>query len=164
MVRALLILLLAGVLVGCDSPRLTGVSAGLGERLALPAGPTVPPESATFYFEPFPGMPGNIADDLTRKMWRRAEREGLTVVKRPGGPAIYTIDGVLTATSDDTNLVIFYVFDVKDVTGKRIHRIAGEQTADRSGSDPWAGVDAVELDLIARRVVALLRAWLYSDS
>jgi hypothetical protein len=101
-----------------------------------------------------------MGDDLLRRLWERAEREGLTVVKRPGGTARFTVDATLTAVSDDTNSTVFYVFDVKDTAGRRLHRISGRQRSSKAAGDPWAAVEARDLDLIARRVAALLEAWL----
>lgn len=163
MMRGAVLVLLALVLAGCEAPRLTGIAEGLGEGMRAPRRPLTDPQAATFAFEPFPGMPGNLADDMLRRLWARAEGEGLTVVKRPGGAAVFFVDGTLTAVSDDTNSLVFYVFDVKDVNGRRLHRISGQQASDPSLGDPWSGVEAAALDTIARRVAALLRAWLYAD-
>lgn len=158
--RAVALALVAAVAAGCDAPRPTGIAAGLGEGMAAPERPLADPATATFAFEPFEGVPGNVGDDLLRRMWRQSEREGLNVVKRPGGAALFTVEGTLTAVSDDTNSTVFYVFDVKDVTGRRLHRISGRQLSGSSDGDPWVGVEGGDLDLIARRVAALLDAWL----
>ena len=151
------------LLTGCDAPQLTGIAAGLENNMAAPRRPLVDPAEATFAFEPFPGIPGNVGDDLLRRIWNRAEREGLTVVKRPGGRATFRVEGTLTAVSDDANALLFYVFDVKDVTGRSLHRISGQQVSDDSEGEPWASVENRDLDLIARRLAALLRAWLYAS-
>lgn len=158
--RALALIALSALMAGCDAPQLTGVAAGLGERMGAPERPLADPETATFAFEPFAGVPGNVGDDLLRRIWRRAEREGLAVVKRPGGAAMFTVEGTLTAVSDDTSATVFYVFDVKDVTGRRLHRISGRQRSEDTEGDPWAAVQGDDLDLIARRLAALLDAWL----
>jgi len=147
----------------CDAPRLTGIAADLDERFAAPRRPLADPATATFAFEPFPGVPGNVGDELLRRLWQKAEREGLNVVKRPGGPALFRVEGTLTAVSDDTNAVIFYVFDVRDVSGRRLHRISGRQRTEESRGDPFANVESEDLEFIARRVAALLDAWLNAD-
>lgn len=157
-----LALTLALTLAACDAPRLTGIATGLGMSTDFPRRPLADPAEATFAFEPFPGVPGNVSDDLLRRIWRRAEREGLNVVKRPGGQALFRVDGTLTAVADDSNSTIFYVFDVTDVTGRRLHRISGRTRSNSSEGDPWAAVQTGDLDVIARRLVALLRAWLYT--
>jgi hypothetical protein len=152
------------MVAACDAPRLTGIAADLDQRFAAPERPLADPATATFAFEPFAGVPGNVGDDLLRRLWQRSEREGLNVVKRPGGPALFRVEGTLTAVSDDTNAVIFYVFDVTDVSGRRLHRITGRQRTEESDGDPWANVESRDLEFIARRVAALLDAWLHADA
>lgn len=159
----LLALLAILALSACAAPSLTGIAAGLGEEMRAPRSPVAHPHDATFHYNPFPGMPGNLADDMLRRLWQRSEDEGLNIVKRPGGPARFEIDGTLTAVSDDTTSHIFYVFDVRDVDGARLHRISGQQPSEPSLGDPWGAVDKVALDAIAVRTAALLRAWLYAD-
>ena len=163
MIRCL-ILVAALLLAGCDAPRLTGLATGIGTNAYEPIPAIGAPEEATFTFEPFPGVPGNVGDELLRRIWRRAEDEGLTVIKRPGGRALFNVEGTLTAVSEDTNALVFYVFDVKDNTGRRVHRVTGIKRSNSSEGDPWASVNEADLDIIARRLAALLRAWLYSDA
>ncbi|WP_420394551.1 hypothetical protein [Acuticoccus sp.] len=162
--RRLAVLALAALVSACAAPQLTGIATGLAPRMAAPARPLAEPATATFAFAPFPGIPGNISDDLLVRIWQRAEREGLNVVKRPGGRALFTVEGTLTAVSDDNNAVLFYVFDVHDVAGRRLHRISGRKRSNASDGDPWASVQDADLDVIARRLAALLRAWLYADA
>lgn len=162
--RWCLALLTVLALAGCDAPKLTGLATGLDINPYAPVRPPGDPQDATFTFEPFPGMPGNVADELLRRIWRRMENEGLTIVKRPGGRAMFTVEGTLTAVSEDTNSLVFYVFEVKDVSGRRLHRITGTKRSNATEGDPWASIEERDLDIIARRVAALLRAWLYSDA
>lgn len=158
------VLAAALALAACNSDGLSGIAAGVGGGdLRAPRAPLADRETATFHFLPFAGVPGNIGDDLLRRIWLQAEREGLNVVKRPGGPALFTVEGALTAVSDDTNSQVFFVFDVKDVSGQRLHRITGEQRSDDSEDDPWANVRNKDLDIIALRLSALLAAWLDGD-
>ncbi|WMS43877.1 hypothetical protein RDV64_05650 [Acuticoccus sp. MNP-M23] len=160
MIRAALLLVVAVTLAACQQPSLTGIAAGVGREMAPPRAPLADPADATFAFLPFPGIPGNVSDALLRRIWLRAGQEGLTVIKRPGGPALFTVEGSLTATSNETNSLIFYVFDVKDISGRRLHRIVGEQRSEESGGDPWDNVNRDDLDLIAIRLSALINAWL----
>ena len=133
MIRALVPLLaLMLALAGCNQG-LTGIAAGVGGGdLRAPRAPLADRNNATFAFLPFAGVPGNVGDDLLRRIWQQSEREGLTVVRRPGGPALFTVEGHLTAVSDDTNSQVFFVFDVMDVSGTRLHRISGEQRSELS--------------------------------
>ncbi len=49
---------------------------------------------------------------------------------------------------------------MKDVSGRRLHRIVGEQRSEEAQGDPWENVERDDLDLIAIRLSALLNAWL----
>ncbi|MEM8552511.1 MAG: hypothetical protein AAGF45_09030 [Pseudomonadota bacterium] len=159
--RIVLAAMLCAALGGCSGDGLTGIAAGVREDMAAPVRPLADPSHASFAFLPFEGVPGNEGDELLRRLWAEAENEGLTVVKRPDGRALFTVEGAITAVSDDTNALIFYTFDVKDVHGRRLHRISGEQRTEES-EVVWGNVRGSDLDLIALRVAALLRAWLYA--
>lgn len=157
-------LLLALCVAACESPALTGVAAGLRERTEAPVRPLATPETATFAFLPFPGVPGNTGDELLRRLWIRMEREELKVVKRPDGRALFTVEGILTAVADDNSSLVFYVFDIKDVSGTRLHRITGQQRSSGVDEDPWSTISKRDLDIIARRTSALIHAWLTAAS
>lgn len=162
--RAALVFLLMLGLGGCAGQGLTGIAAGVGENMGPPRPPLVDPAEATFAFLPVPGIPVQAADELLSRIWRRAEREGLNVVKRPGGPALFTVEGTVVAVSDDTNSLIFFTFNVLDTSGRRLHTIKGQQGSEETDGDPWSNVEDRDLDLIALRLAALLRAWLYAEA
>ncbi|MBJ3775159.1 hypothetical protein [Acuticoccus mangrovi] len=162
MKRLLALLAVGLVLAACSGSNLTGIAAGFKERSQAPRRPLADPATATFRFEPFEGIPGNVSDELLQRIWVRAEREGLNVVKRPDGPAVFVVEGSLSAVSDDTNSLVFYSFDVTDITGRRLHRITGRKRSEDSDGDPWAGVTSQDLDVIARRLALLLDAWLHA--
>lgn len=139
-------------------PALLGV--GSAPQYQAPAAPPVPAALATFAFDPFAGAPGNTVDELSRKIGAQARAEGLTVVRRVGAPATYRVKGHLSAVGDNTSSTIIYVFDVYDASGRRLHRFSGQETGAATSADPWAGVDAQSLELIARRTVLSIKAWL----
>lgn len=162
--RALLVLL-AVSLAACNGPGpgTTGIAAGLKREMSAPRPPGVDPATATFAFEPVPGIPGNLGDDLLRSLWDASEKEGLHIVKRPGGRATFFVDGNMSAVSDDFNGLVMYVFTVRDVAGRRLYRIYGQEATGNNDGDPFVGTSTADLDLIARRVVVRLKAWLHSD-
>ncbi|MCA1299282.1 hypothetical protein [Stappia indica] len=122
--------------------------------------PRVSPDKVTVAFEPFTGAPGNIADSLSRRIGSEAVAQNLTLVRRVGAPATYRINGYLTATGDQSSTTMFYVFDVVDANGRRVHRILGQEDAPGASGDPWAGVDDETLERAAKRAVAELKAWI----
>lgn len=164
MIRAALALALSLLLGACAGQGLTGIAAGVGENMGPPRPPLADPAQATFQFLPIPGIPVQVADELLSRIWRRAEREGLNVVKRPGGPALFTVEGTVVGVSDDTNSTIFFTFNVLDTTGRRLHTISGIQNSEETDGDPWSNLEDRDLDLIALRLAALLRAWLYAEA
>ncbi|MBA5775755.1 hypothetical protein H2509_01295 [Stappia sp. F7233] len=123
--------------------------------------PTVAPDKISYAFEPFTGAPGNIADELSGYLGNEAHAQGLTLVRRIGAPATYRINGYLSATGDSSSITLFYVFDVVDNAGNRVHRIVGQESAPGSAGDPWSGIDSETLRRTAQRAIASLRAWAY---
>ena len=150
-----------------------GCSSGdtVGELAPIPATPgaatlTGPAAvgTASFAFEPFTGVPGNAADELTRRIADAAGREGLILVRRVGAPATFRVKGYLTVVGNPTATTLTYVYDVYDASGRRLHRIAGQEPSGGTSGDPWSGITAETLEVVAERTVAALKAWLASGS
>lgn len=144
---------------GATPPEFVGPSSRYNTQQSAPA-PVVPASEATFAFDPFTGAPGNTVDDLSRKIGIEARTEGLTLVRRIGAPATYRVKGHLSAVGDNTASTIIYVFDIYDAAGRRLHRFSGQETGSAASADPWAGVDGDTLELVAKRTVLALKAWL----
>lgn len=155
-VPALALLLAACAGDPTPSASISGASAPAASRPV----PSVPADQATFAFEPFTGAPGNIADALSRQIGTEAREQNLRLVRRVGAPATYRINGYLSASGDQSQTTLFYVFDIVDAGGNRLHRILGQESAPGSSGDPWSGVDDTALNRAARRSVAELAAWL----
>ncbi|WP_029059091.1 hypothetical protein [Stappia stellulata] len=154
------VLLAALILSACAGDP---VPPGLVSENAAPAAraaPPVDPQQVTIAFEPFTGAPGNISDALSRRIGNEALAQNLNLVRRVGAPATYRINGYLSASGDQSSTTLFYVFDVVDKNGARVHRIIGQESAGSSAGDPWAGIDSEALDRAARRSVTELSAWL----
>ncbi len=130
------------VLAACaNSPTPPGNIAGPARGSVVSAPPTVAPDKITYAFEPFTGAPGNIADELASNLGTEAHAQGLTLVRRVGAPATYRINGYLSATGDNSSVTLFYVFDVVDNAGNRVHRIVGQESSAGTSGDPWSGVE-----------------------
>ncbi|MEW5423720.1 hypothetical protein [Amorphus sp. 3PC139-8] len=146
------------LLAGCGTADLSGVVNFPG----TPGSATAPvsKQDVTFAFEPFTGMPGNIADTLAQQIADEAAIHNLQLVKRVGAPATYRVKGFLSAVSSDNAANIVYVFDVFTAEGTRLHRITGHESAGITSGDPWSGVNEDALNNIAIDVVGELDAWL----
>ena len=134
------------------------VESRAAARVSAPA-PTSP-DKVTVAFEPFTGAPGNIADDLARKIGNEARVQNLKLVRRVGAPATYRVKGYLAASGDQSSTTMFYVFDVVDTSDTRVHRIVGQESAPGSSGDPWSGPNSDTLERAARRAVTELVAWI----
>ena len=137
-------------------PSAVGERSTPAPQLAAP----VDPRQATFAFEPFTGAPGNIADALSQEIGAQARAQNLRLVRRVGAPASYRVNGYLSASGDQSSTTMFYVLDVVDANGNRVHRVLGQEASSGSSGDPWAGVDEDTIRRAARRSVADLAAWL----
>jgi hypothetical protein len=152
---------LALLLAACAGQPLPPAYVADNDRPAASApAPSVPAGQATVAFEPFTGAPGNIADALSRQIGNEARNQNLNVVRRVGAPATYRINGYLSASGSQSATTLFYVFDVVDSSGNRLHRILGQESAPGSSGDPWAGIDDDALNRAARRSVSELAAWI----
>jgi hypothetical protein len=114
----------------------------------------------TFLIEPFEGVPGNAADDLTRKIAEVGKREGVTFVQRLGATATYRLKGYLTAVGNPTSTTVVYVYDIIDAGGRRVFRFTGQEPSNGTSGDPWSAVSDDTTSIIAERTVASIKAWL----
>lgn len=110
-------------------------------------------------FAPIIGAPGKIAGDLTSQLEAEAKKQDIPVVAK-GQPAQYTIRGYLAASKDRDGNKLAYIWDVTDQSGKRVHRILGEETAPSKGGEPWDSFDQAALQKIAGKTASDLAEWL----
>lgn len=161
-IRWLIAAAFALVLTACQG--LPEPPADLGpykpQQPALSVNGPVAPSQATFAFEPFTGAPGNLADDLSRYIGIEAQKQNLSLVRRVGAVATYRVNGYLSATGEASSATVFYVFDIVDGNGKRLHRISGSETVGGTKGDPWEAIDSGTLERIANRSVVEIAAWL----
>ena len=83
-------------------------------------------------------------------------KKGVEVTLLEQGP----IPNPLSASGDQSSTTLFYVFDVVDSNGARVHRIVGQESAPGSSGDPWSGPNSDTLERAARRAVTELVAWI----
>ncbi|GGB34993.1 hypothetical protein GCM10011316_03880 [Roseibium aquae] len=156
---ALAATILAVALAGCQGSPEPPRGIGQAAPITGPA-PVVPAGQVTLAFEPFTGIPGNIADELARDIGIQARQANLTLVRRVGATATYRVNGYLSATSDRSSTTVFYVFDIVDASGRRVNRVSGTETASGGAGDPWSSVDSSTLTRIAQRSVSQIQAWI----
>lgn len=129
-----------------------GVSA---TQASLPAGQL----RGQIRFMPVIGAPVNAVTPLSRQLAVEARNRGLVILSAsdPGGD--HVLKGYFSADNYDSQATVFYVWDVLDTAGNRLHRIQGQETFAGGSGDPWASVPADVMERIAARSLADYAAW-----
>ncbi|MCX5517156.1 hypothetical protein OSH10_01805 [Kaistia defluvii] len=155
------ILLAAFALAACNSTLSSGSSSSSAPASAptTPALPAVPLANAKFSFAPVTGAPGNILSKLSSQLGQEALAQNVALVPSGDPQASYVVKGYLSAVGDSTGTILVYVWDVLDASGRRVHRISGQETSANGSQDPWQGVDDATISNVARRTVAAIVAW-----
>lgn len=111
-------------------------------------------------FMPVIGAPVNAVTPLSRQLAAEARNRGLAILSAadPGGD--HVLKGYFSAETFDGRTTVFYVWDILDASGARLHRIQGQEAfADGGRGDPWASVPADVMERIAARSIADYVAW-----
>ena len=110
-------------------------------------------------FMPVIGAPVNAVTPLSRQLAVEARNRGLAIVSAsdPGGE--HVLKGYFSADNFGGQTTVFYVWDVLDPAGNRLHRIQGQEATAGGAGDPWASVPADVMERIAARSIAEYAAW-----
>lgn len=126
-----------------------------------PAGTT---QTARVEIAPIIGAPENVSRDLQAQLVTAMERNKLTVAQGPAAKGEYVLRGYVVAAREKTGSKISYIWDVTDQTGKRAHRVTGEEIAAATTGDPWAGANAQILQNIADKTASQVATWYNSTA
>mgnify|MGYP001038011305 CR=1 FL=1 len=124
-----------------------------------PALPAVPFATAKFSFAPITGAPAHILSRMSTQIAQEALAQNVALVPSGDAQANYVIKGYLSAVGDSSGTILVYVWDVFDASGRRVHRISGQETTTNGSQDPWLGIDTATIANVARRTVSALVAW-----
>lgn len=154
----------AVALGGCETGNNLLAGAGQGSpqtALTDPQAQQAPGSTQTARVEiaPIIGAPENISRDLQAQLTASMQRNKLTVAQGPGAKGEYVLRGYVVAAREKTASKISYIWDVTDQTGKRAHRITGEELAAPTNGDPWAGVNPQVLTNIADKTASQVATW-----
>jgi hypothetical protein len=107
---------------------------------------------------PIVGAPPNVVQELTQSLVSAGKERKLTLI--PGTDAApYTLRGYLVASSEKRGSKISYIWDISDAKGQRVGRVSGDELiANRSGSDPWSGVDSAALRSMSAKITSQIVA------
>ena len=153
-------LLAAIALAACNNTIGTGSPAASATATpTTPTLPSVPLADAKFSFAPVTGAPANVLAKLSWQLGQEALAQNVALVPSGDPQASYVVKGYLSAVGDSTGTILVYVWDVQDASGRRVHRISGQETSANGSQDPWLGVDETTISNVARRTVAAIVAW-----
>lgn len=110
-------------------------------------------------FMPVIGAPVNAVTPLSRQLAAESRSRGLAILSAsdPGGD--HVLKGYFSADTFDGQTTVFYVWDVLDPAGNRLHRIQGQESLPGVPGDPWASVPPGVMERIATRTMAEYSAW-----
>jgi hypothetical protein len=148
---------------GCESASNLlsgGGSTSPQTSLAIPSATPNATQSAKIQIAPVIGSPESVARDLQSQLASSVGRNGITVANGSNGTGEYVVRGYIVAAREKTKAKISYIWDVTDQSGKRVHRITGEEIVAGAGKDPWASVTAPVVQSIADKTSKQLASWL----
>ena len=147
---------------GCESASnlLSGGNSTAPQATLTPSQTPPAVQTARVQIAPVIGSPENVARDLQSQLAASIGRNGTTVTTASNGTGEYVVRGYIVAAREKTKAKISYIWDVTDQSGKRVHRITGEEIAAGAGKDPWAAVTPTVVQSIADKTASQIASWL----
>ena len=130
-----------------------------GTTAGITGGAPVKRSEARFAFETISGPPREVLASLSSALNKEVASKKLNVVAKNDPSANYRIKGYLSAIGDGSNTVLVYVWDVTDGSGRRVHRISGQEVTRGAAGGAWAAVGSKTLDAAARHTIDALAEW-----
>jgi hypothetical protein len=159
-VAALLTVLGAGACSSIPVPRMGEGPPRVGVKSAMRLGPApIKGSEARFSFVQISGAPANHVIEFSRALNSEAEARHLTIVPEGDPSATYLVKGYLSAIGDKSGTLLVFVWDVTDPSGRRVHRVTGQEPGRGSSTDPWLGIDEQAVRTAAQRTIDDLVAW-----
>lgn len=132
----------------------------VGLRTAMKLGPApIKLHDAKFAFVRIAGAPSTHIIQFNRALDAEAAARNLTIVPEGDPSVTYLVKGYLSAIGDRGGTLLVYVWDVTDPSGRRLHRVTGQEPAGGSSADPWRGVSSDAVNTVAARTIDDLVAW-----
>ena len=149
-----LLMVLAVGLAGCAGGALTSAFSGAG-------GGSATSKLDPISFAQIIGPPAAVSTQLTSQLVSAAQQQSIPVVTEKGKSATYTVRGYLAQSNDRKSEKITYIWDVTNKSGKRVHRILGEESVPaKPGAKPWTSINQSAMQKIASKTASDLAIWL----
>jgi hypothetical protein len=117
-------------------------------------------QTAKIQIAPVIGSPETVARDLQTQLTAAMGQRGISVATAANASSEYVVRGYIVAAREKTKAKISYIWDVTDQSGKRVHRITGEEVALGAGKDPWAAVTPQVVQSISDKTATQIASWL----
>ena len=131
-----------------------------------PSAPAAPPQIAAIGAErarvtlaPVIGAPGPAVDQFSARLVARAPAKQFAVTATNDPTATYTLKGFFSTSPEAGETIVYYVWDVVDAGGNRVHRFSGEERA-KGSNEGWGDVTEGNMQAIADRTADEFAAWL----
>jgi len=162
---AALAALLGSVLGGCEtSMNLFGTTSGVETQSITQTPPSAEAAKPRVAIALAIGAPDPVAKQLSALLIEAMEKQRIPVAKPGAEKAEFTVRGYVVAARERTSIKVSYIWDVTDVTGKRVNRITGEEMVPAGQTrDPWTAVTPQVLQTIAAKTATSLGTWLPSQ-
>ena len=125
---------------------------------AAPAAVSAAIAATRLEIEPVTGAPSAALGPLSRAMGERGREIGLDFAN---GGSTHRLKGFFSVNDDGREVRVVYIWDVLDGSGRRVHRIRGQEVIAGSvgGRDPWSAVTRATMERIGRSTVDRFAAW-----
>jgi hypothetical protein len=155
-----LIITLGTGLAGCESA--TSIFGSTPAPEVAAAAPAPVAQLRKIALTPVIGAPENIAKQMASELSAVASKHRFEVTTDRDARGEFTLRGYMVAARDKNGTKLNYIWDVADGSGKRVHRITGDEMAPASpnAKDAWAAVGPANIQAIAEKTAAALGGWL----
>jgi len=113
-------------------------------------------------FLPVEGMPQSAVSSFSQSIKTASQSHGLNLVPANQPAGKYRVKGYFSALNDGSGTLVTYIWDVVDASGKRLHRINGQERNNSPNVQPWSTVTSEQLKRVAETTAARLKSWLDS--
>lgn len=162
---ALASLFAAGLGACSGDSNILGTSGDNSQLLSQQTAVQAAPAPSQIAIAPVIGAPEAAGNQLTSQLSQALGQKSISIAQSPADRADFTLRGYIVAAKEKTGTKISYIWDVTDATGKRVHRITGEELAGQTDSrDPWTAVTPDVMQSITNKTATAIGTWMQSNA
>jgi hypothetical protein len=162
---AALATIFAAGLTACSSDSNILGTSGDNSQLLSQTAVQPSPAPTQISIAPVIGAPEAVGNQLAAQLAQGLQQKNVSVAKSPSDRADFTLRGYIVAAKEKDGTKVSYIWDVTDPTGKRVHRITGEEVAGKTDSrDPWTAVTSEVMESITSKTATAIATWMQSEA